>query len=190
MEAAPPHIRAMARASLALDDDKLWAECDVDLFVASGPGGRSAKERRLSAADSPGSAPCAPSDLPRSHTRSTFRAPCAVGSRSFCFYGPCYHFSLLWRSHCGCPLRPSARRSVPAAQSRRFPATASTTSPPRFTWRILSCFPTPTPEASAPPSATECPCPCSTASRSESAAPQQSGTSPRKDSCSKTAPHS
>ena len=40
MEAAPPHIRAMARASLALDDDKLWAECDVDLFVASGPGGQ------------------------------------------------------------------------------------------------------------------------------------------------------
>ena len=40
MEAAPPHIRAMARASLALDDDKLMAECDVDLFVASGPGGQ------------------------------------------------------------------------------------------------------------------------------------------------------
>ena len=30
----------MARASLALDDDKLMAECDVDLFVASGPGGQ------------------------------------------------------------------------------------------------------------------------------------------------------
>jgi len=40
MEAAPPHIRAMARASLALDDDKLMEECDVDLFVASGPGGQ------------------------------------------------------------------------------------------------------------------------------------------------------
>lgn len=40
MEAAPPHIRAMARASLALDDDMLMAECDVDLFVASGPGGQ------------------------------------------------------------------------------------------------------------------------------------------------------
>ena len=40
MEAAPPHIRAMARASLALDDDKLMDECDVDLFIASGPGGQ------------------------------------------------------------------------------------------------------------------------------------------------------
>ena len=40
MDIAPPHIRAMARASLALPDDKLVAECVVDLFVASGPGGQ------------------------------------------------------------------------------------------------------------------------------------------------------
>ncbi len=30
----------MARALLALDDDKLVGECEVDLFVASGPGGQ------------------------------------------------------------------------------------------------------------------------------------------------------
>lgn len=39
-EAQPPHIRAMARASLALPDEKLFEECDIDVFVASGPGGQ------------------------------------------------------------------------------------------------------------------------------------------------------
>lgn len=35
-----PERRAIARASLALDDDGLLAECDVDVFVGSGPGGQ------------------------------------------------------------------------------------------------------------------------------------------------------
>ncbi len=35
-----PEERAVARASLALDDDALLGECDVDVFLGSGPGGQ------------------------------------------------------------------------------------------------------------------------------------------------------
>lgn len=37
--ASPPR-RAAARAALALDDDALLGQCDVDYFIASGPGGQ------------------------------------------------------------------------------------------------------------------------------------------------------
>jgi len=35
-----PAQRELARASLRLSDDDLFAQCDVDVFVASGPGGQ------------------------------------------------------------------------------------------------------------------------------------------------------
>lgn len=37
---ATPEQRAVARAALALDDEALMAACDVDVYVASGPGGQ------------------------------------------------------------------------------------------------------------------------------------------------------
>lgn len=37
---ASPPLRAAARAALRLDDERLLAECTVDRFVASGPGGQ------------------------------------------------------------------------------------------------------------------------------------------------------
>lgn len=36
----PPTPRELARRSLALDDEALMAECEVDVYVASGPGGQ------------------------------------------------------------------------------------------------------------------------------------------------------
>ena len=35
-----PDIKALARRSKSLPDDVLWDQCDIDLFVASGPGGQ------------------------------------------------------------------------------------------------------------------------------------------------------
>ena len=40
MEPAPPHIRAIARAALALDDEHLLDACTIDYYVAGGPGGQ------------------------------------------------------------------------------------------------------------------------------------------------------
>ncbi len=37
---ATPARREEARRAKALPDDDLWAECEIDLFVASGPGGQ------------------------------------------------------------------------------------------------------------------------------------------------------
>ncbi len=37
---APPERRAAARAALALDDATLEAQCEVEFFIASGPGGQ------------------------------------------------------------------------------------------------------------------------------------------------------
>lgn len=37
---ASPERRAKARAALALDDDALLGQCEVDYFIASGPGGQ------------------------------------------------------------------------------------------------------------------------------------------------------
>jgi protein subunit release factor B len=39
-EPISPERRAVARASLGLDEEGLLAECDVDVFVGSGPGGQ------------------------------------------------------------------------------------------------------------------------------------------------------
>jgi protein subunit release factor B len=39
-EVAPPHRRAAAHRALALSDEKLLAECEIDVFIASGPGGQ------------------------------------------------------------------------------------------------------------------------------------------------------
>ncbi len=40
MEPAPPYLRSIARAAVALNDEKLIAECEIDYFVAGGPGGQ------------------------------------------------------------------------------------------------------------------------------------------------------
>ena len=40
MDIAPPHRRAAAHRALALTDEQLLAECVVDVFIASGPGGQ------------------------------------------------------------------------------------------------------------------------------------------------------
>jgi protein subunit release factor B len=41
MDPSPVELRrAQARRALALDDDALFAECTVDYYVASGPGGQ------------------------------------------------------------------------------------------------------------------------------------------------------
>src|SRR5687768_2511153 len=37
---ASPERRAQAHRALALDDDKLLAECQVEFFIAGGPGGQ------------------------------------------------------------------------------------------------------------------------------------------------------
>src|SRR5688500_19011954 len=37
---APPSRRALALRALGLSDDALLAECELDFFVASGPGGQ------------------------------------------------------------------------------------------------------------------------------------------------------
>ncbi len=36
----PPDKATLARRSKGLSDDALWDECDIDVFVASGPGGQ------------------------------------------------------------------------------------------------------------------------------------------------------
>lgn len=38
--AAPPERRAQAHRALRLTDEQLLAECEVDVFIASGPGGQ------------------------------------------------------------------------------------------------------------------------------------------------------
>lgn len=35
-----PHRREQARRALSLSDDALWKECEVEFFVAQGPGGQ------------------------------------------------------------------------------------------------------------------------------------------------------
>lgn len=37
---APPHRRAAAHRALSLTDEQLLAECEIDFFIASGPGGQ------------------------------------------------------------------------------------------------------------------------------------------------------
>lgn len=39
-EVAPPHRRAAAHRALQLSDEALLSECDVEFFIASGPGGQ------------------------------------------------------------------------------------------------------------------------------------------------------
>ncbi len=39
-EVAPAVIRQAARRALALDDEALAAECEIEVYVASGPGGQ------------------------------------------------------------------------------------------------------------------------------------------------------